>query len=768
MKRARVSIALLAGSSLTAISSVAFAQSEDRRDVIVVTAQNREENIQDVPIAMNVFDSEQLKDAGITDLTAIKRLAPDVQITNDTQLTRVTLRGVGTNDNAETQDASIAINIDGEYLNRPTALNASLFDLERVEVLRGPQGTLYGRNATGGAINFITRKPGDELSANASLTYGNYDQIIAEGGLTIPLGEIASFRIAGQHAEHEGYSYHPNADRRSGDQDVSAVRGSFLLTPTEALEAYFAVEYITSEQTSPAQAWVNLNAPGFRADETGPDFTDACSAPGWVEVAPLVAGVQCIPQNTNNLDAINRHEYDAPITGVGSEDLEILVFRGNLTYDLGFATFTYRGGYRDNNLTADTTLSPAYIFKNFDYDSTSQSHEFRLNGELGGGILWQGGAFLFKEKQEIARGLYNPFIGPNGSYITFFARPFVDTDSWAVFGQVDVPVTDQITLVAGGRYTDDKRSAQFDGYGFVFNSGPVNLVEQGAVPASSQLLETGAEEFTWLAGVNFKPSEETLIYAKASTGFKAGGFDAVGAYAPETVTAYEVGTKNTIGGRYTVNLAAFYYDYKDLQAAVLLDSTIGGQVFNAGSATIWGVEGQFEALVTDNDRLSFTANYLNAEYDEFLASLPVQDLGGGLNGVGDLDGVPGNPVTQPDLAGNTPPRSPEWVLTAGWEHIFPLDNGGELRFNAFTRYNSGYFTSIFNWSDDKQDSFTQTDVSLEYGAPGGRWSLQAFARNLENTRELTHAAFTSAGPDDIYNWQFGAPRTYGVRLSVDY
>lgn len=765
MKYGYTNVTLLAGASLIALSSGAFAQ--EGRDEIVVTAQNREESVQDVPIAMNVFSEEQLKDAGITDLTAIKRLAPDVQITNDTQLTRVTLRGVGTNDNAETQDASIAINIDGEYLNRPTALNASLFDLERVEVLRGPQGTLYGRNATGGAINFVTRKPGDELSANGSVTYGNYDQIIAEGGITVPLGEMASFRIAGQHAAHDGYSYHPNVDRSSGDQDVSAIRGTLLLTPTERLEVMFAAEYITTDQTSPAQAWINLNAVGNRADETGPSFTDACSAPGWVEVAPLVAGVQCIPQNTTNLDNVDRHSYDSPVTGVGFEELEALVFRGNLTYDLGFATFTYRGGYRDNDLLADTTLSPAYIFKQFEWDSTSQSHEFRLNGDAGG-ILWQVGGFLFKERQNVVRGLYNPFIGPNGSYITFFSRPFVDTDSWAAFGQVDIPLTDQITLVAGGRYTDDSRSAQFDNYGFQFNAGPVNLVANGVPPATSQLLTTGADKFTWLAGINFEPTDDTLIYAKASTGFKAGGFDSVGAYAPETVTAYEIGTKNTFGGRYMVNLAAFYYDYSDLQAAVLLDSTVGGQVFNAGAATIWGIEGQFEALVTDNDRLYFTANYLNAEYDEFLASLPVQDLGGGLNGVGDLDGVPGNPVVQPNLAGNTPPRSPELVLTAGFEHIFPLNNGGQIMLNAFTRYNSGYYTTIFNWSDDKQDSFTQTDVSLEYVAPEGRWSLQAYARNLENTRELTYASFTSAGPDDIYNWQFGAPRTYGVRLAVDY
>jgi len=757
---------------LAVLPDILFAQqqaTEEQRRVtveeIVVTAQKRAESVQDVPIAMTAFSSKEIANAGVTDFTGLKRLAPDVQITNDTVLTRVTLRGVGTNSNDETQDQSIGINIDGEYLNRPTALNASLFDLERIEVLRGPQGTLYGRTATGGAISFITRKPGDELTGNASLTYGDYDQVIAEAGLTVPVSDILSFRIAGMYAENEGFSYHPGLNDRSGDQGVTSGRLGMLLTPTDQLEIYLAAELVDVSQTSPGQAWVNLNAPGSRADEPVPG---TCSSPGWVEVAPLVEGVQCIPQGTSYLSMIDRDDYDAPITGIGFEDNESTVFRGRVNYDFGPMTFTYLGGYRESKLQADVALSPAFTFKNFQIDIETQSHEFRLNGETDNGIIWQGGAFLFYEKQEVVRGLFSPFIGPNGSYITFFSRPFVDTDSWAVFGQADFPISDRFTLVVGGRYTDDERSAQFDNYGFVFNSGPINVVESGATPILTIFPEAQADEFTWLLGLNYTPTDETLIYAKASTGFKPGGFDSVGAYDPETVEAFEVGTKNTFDGRYTVNGSAFFYDYTDLQVGVLLDSTVGNQVFNAAAATIWGVEGQFEALVTDNDRLTFTVNYLNGEYDDFPASLPVQCLGGcPLNGVGDLDpGTPG--VQQPSLSGNTPPRTPEWIATLGWEHIFDLPNGAALTFDARSRYNDGYFTTPFNWNDDRQKSFTQTDVSLEYVPADAWWSVQLFARNLEDKRELTYAAFTSAGPDDIYNWQFGAPRTYGVRLAVDF
>ncbi|MBL8549002.1 MAG: TonB-dependent receptor [Hyphomonadaceae bacterium] len=766
MKFSKMSWMLL-GCSFAAIAAPAAAQAPAEEEAIVVTAQNRAQNVQDVPISINVFSAEEIANAGITDFTGLKQLAPDVQITNDTQLTRVTLRGIGTNSNDETQDQSIAVSIDGEYINRPFVLNASIFDLERVEVLRGPQGTLYGRNATGGAITFITRRPGQEFSANGALTYGNYDQLIAEAGVTIPLGEHAALRIAGLASGNEGYVYHPNINRRSNDQGVLAGRAALMLRPNDRLEIYLAGELADVDQTSPGQAFVNLNTAGFRADETGPNFADACSAPGWVEVAPLVAGVQCIPQNTNYLAGVNREEYNAPGTGIGKSLAETEAFRGHVTYDFGAAMFTYRGGYRSTELSADTTLSPAYIFKNFQVDTETQSHELRLNGEADNGFVWQGGFFFFNEDQTAVRGLFSPFVGPNGGYITFFSRPFVETKSWAAFAQVEVPVTDQVTLVAGARYTDDERSARFDNYGFRANTGPVNLVALGVAPSSTQFLTTQNEKTTWLAGLNFEPTDDSLWYAKVSTGFKAGGFDSVGVYAPETVTAYEIGTKNTFG-RYLLNASAFYYDYKDLQVGVLLDSTLGNQIFNAGAATMWGLEGQFEADVTDNDKLSLTVNYLNAEYDEFLASLPVQCLGCGLNGVGDLDGVAGNPVVQPRLDGNTPPRSPDWVLTAGWEHVFPLASGATLTFDVFSRYNSGYYTTAFNFKDDEQDAFTQTDVGLEYASSEGHFTIRAFARNLEDYRELTYAAFTSAGPDDVYNWQFGAPLTYGVRIAAEY
>ena len=777
---------LLCGAGCIVPFSAALAQSEADEaadpNVIIVTAQNRSQNVQDVPIAINVVDGEALKASGVTDLVSLQRVAPVVQIVNDTVLTRVTVRGIGSNSNDEAQDQAIAINIDGEYINRPTVLNAALFDLDRVEVLRGPQGTLYGRNATGGAVNFITRKPGSEFAANGSLSYGNFNHVIAEGGVTVPLGDIGGIRASGIYSDRDGYNYHPNIDQRSGDDNTWGGRLSLRLEPVSGLKINAAVERVEQDIVVPAQAFMNFNAAGNSPGA-------GCAAnPGWVEIAPAVPGTQCIPALTNNLANVDRSTYNAPASGLGSNNLKSTAVRGSIAYDFGPATVTYTGGFRETDALSALGLSPAYRFNTFVGNTKTHSHELRLNGESDL-LVWQTGAFYFNEKLDVERGLFRlpppPFLlGANGGYVNYFFRN-VESRSWAVFGQTDVKLSDQFTIVAGLRYTDDKRSARYRDHGGaianpsnpLFNTGNVRPTNPGT-PLRNLTLGSEADKLTWLAGVNFKPDADTLIYGKVSTGFKAGGFDSVGQYAPETNTAYEAGLKKNFGAssQHTFNLAGFYYDYKDLQVGVLLDTTKGSQIFNAGKAKIWGVEAEAVIKLSDNDTFSATANYVNAEYQQLLTAIPVFCVGGsgcrpsGGNGeltVGNLETTPGI-VTQPNLAGNTPPMTPEWTITLAYDKVIPLGDMGSLTASVFSTFKSAYFGDVFNYRDSKQTAFTQTDLSLTYAPENKRFSLQGFVRNIENTRPLTYAGFTVAGPDDIYNWQFAAPRTYGVRLSVDF
>jgi iron complex outermembrane receptor protein len=777
-------------------------------NVIVVTAQNRTQNVQDVPIAIQVVSGEQLAKAGFSDANDLGKIAPAVQINQDQGTVKVTVRGVGTTSNDEAQDTSVVVNVDGEYINRPNVLGVALFDIDRVEVLRGPQGTLYGRNSTGGAINFITRKPTFDFGGNASLSYGNYNAVRADAGVDLPISSNAAFRVAGFFEDRDGYVKHPAvpafgpfpafAGGKSDDNHAYGGRASFRYDEG-GLTVDLAGEYAYRRFTPQAYAATDLNAPGN--GPTGP----GCNAPGYVEVAPDYAQTLCVPANTNFLAGINRGEYQAPAYGLGLIKEDTWALRGRVAYEFSpEATLTYTGGYRQFSGDPDNYLTLPIVYRSYSFqsDADTQSHELRLNGIISG-VIYQVGVFYFDEKLKNNSGFFVP-IGDQGSFLSYFQRN-VNSKSWSGFGQVEVPLTSTLTAVGGIRYTDNKRNALYlnatpffnpnaDIFGgnpppggppdaflvppgtpttdYLFNSGPGRKNVLNLPYLQTLHLASKDDKITWLAGLNYQPNSDTLVYAKVTTGFKGGGFDSVGTYKPETNTAYEAGVKKNFGERSQnfINFDGYYYDYKGLQVSVLLDTTVGGQTFNAGSATIWGLEAETGFEVAHDTHLNFTANYLHTRYNELFAQFNVYTVpgtGADLNGIGDLDpNTPG--IQKPNFAGNRAPFAPSWVITGNFDHVFDLGNTGTLTLAGGTTFKSSYFTDFYNYNDGKQKWFFQSDLSLEWKSANKAFSVMAFAHNIENKRPLTYGSFVSAGPDDIFNWQFGSPRLYGLRAAVDF
>lgn len=740
-------------------------------NVIVVTAQNRQQDVNDVPIAIDVVGAEELRNSGFSSMNDITKIAPVVQLNQDQGTVKVTMRGVGTNSNDEAQDTSVVVSIDGEYMNRPQALGSALFDIERVEVLRGPQGTLYGRNSTGGAINFITRKPGSDFGANASASYGNYNAIRVDAGVDLPLGEVAAVRVAGFYDERDGYVKHPArgafgpfpafAGGASDDNQNYGGRLSLRFTPSDALTIDLAGEYAERHYTPSVFAYADLNAAGNAP--TGP----GCNRSGYTQVAPNYAETLCVPNSTTFLGTIDRGNFAAPGFGLGKLDDETYALRAKVAYELSdAATVTYVGGYREFSQSGLRTLPISYRSYTYLNETKTHSHELRVNGDIGG-ITYQVGGFYFKESVDVESGFMIP-AGPNGLFLSYFGRD-ITSESKSVFGQVEVPLSETITMVGGLRYTDNSRDALY--YNRSFVPGPAG--PKGFAGVTPLVLGSKESKVTWLAGVNYKPNSDTLFYAKASTGFKGGGFDAVGDYKPETNTAYEAGWKQSFGpsGEHQFNLGAFYYDYKDLQVSVLLDTAVGGQTFNAGGATIWGIEASGDFKIGPNTTFHASVNYLSAKYDELFAQFNVYRVpgtgAGDRNGVGDLDPTVAG-VQQPNFAGNRPAFSPEVVVTVGFDQVVPMGSSGSLTFSANSTFKSAYFTDFYNYRDGRQAPFSQTDVSLTWKPEDDKFFVQAFAKNLENARPLTYGSFVSAGPDDIFNWQFGSPRTFGVRVGFDF
>ena len=801
---------LLAGTAIIAMAAPAHAQqapqaateAEATPTEIVVTAQNRTQKLNDVPIAINVISGDDLKKVGFSNLNDIDKIAPVVQLNQDQGTVKITVRGVGTNSNDEAQDTSVVVNIDGEYINRPNVMGMSLFDMERVEVLRGPQGTLYGRNSTGGAINFITRKPGREFAGDATVSYGNYNAVRVDSGVDVPLGDSAAVRFSGFYEDRDGYNQHPAgggfglfpayAAGRSDDNNAYGGRVSLRLDPTDKLSVNLAGEYSTRKFTPGVFAVADLNRPG-----NGP--TGGACNNGFTRVAPVYPQTLCVPSNTDLLSKIDRNNYTAPLYGLGRVKQDTWAVRGRIAYEFSdAATLTYIGGYRSFTGDPNNRITLPVVYQSFSFqdEADTQSHELRLNGKIGG-VIYQIGGFYFKEKQNRENGFFlGPVAPPAGSYLTYFGRR-ISSDSKSLFGQIEVPLGDKLTAVGGLRYTDNKRDALYiNATPFVaYNTAPIpvrpdcptvgscivggpNFALLGAGPGrkdlnaiNAQVLPLGSKDskVTWLAGLNFKPNPDTLIYAKASTGFKGGGFDAVGTYRPETNTAFEGGWKQTFGDhrQHQFNFGGFYYDYKDLQVSVLLDTSVGGQTFNAGKARIWGLEASASIQLDDNTNFHTSVNYLNAVYKELLAQFNVLDLTGRINGIGDLDPTtPG--VQQPNFAGNRPAFSPKFIITAGIDHTFQLGGAGSLTARADTTFKSSYFTDFYNYRDGTQAAFTQSDLSLEYQSANKMYSVIGFVKNLENNRPLTYGSFISAGPDDVFNWAFGAPRTYGIRLAVKF
>jgi iron complex outermembrane receptor protein len=658
---------------------------------IVVTAEKRESTEQKTPIAMSVFSSDVLEQNDVGNLADISAIAPSVSFAKEFAAAIVTIRGVSSRDATETGDPAVALNVDGFYFQRAIGLGDSIFDLERVEVLRGPQGTLYGRNATGGAMNFITAKPKKDFEASAAVSFGNYNAISTEGMLNIPLSDRVQMRASFATREHDGYRN--NSPAQDGDDaDAEAARLHLAFQPTDNFEGLLTAEL------------VKLGGTGG-----------------------VIAGVPL----TDNPKDRNSEKWPLSLPS-GYLDTTATSFRWNFQYHFGFADLTYLGGFRkldySNLLDLDGLESPALYFQQNENPKT-WNHELRLSSNGDGPFLWQVGGFYFEEKNDLLT-YFQSYDGSNTPANLFtFVYPDITMKSKAVFGQGTWKFTDAWSVEAGIRYTQDDKSRE--GY-LDYGSG---VLQQDASSDSSKT--------TYHAGLNWQLTDANLLYAKIDTGYKAGGFTDAAAYDPETITAYEIGAKNRfLDNSLQLNLSAYYYDYADQQ----INQFVGNQTFirNAGKTEIYGLELEGSWLVGARTRIDGYVGYLHAEFKEF-----------------EIAGSEGNI----DLAGNTPPQAPELSLNFGLEHTFEVGDGG-LTARFQTHYEDSSYFTFFNTKAESQDSYTRSDLLLTYAPADEKWSVQGYVRNIEDEDVLTMA---SAQPlFGTYVFQFAEPRTYGVRLKVNW
>lgn len=749
-----------------ALPQVAAAQdaadaSEDQAGIadIVITANRYEENAQRSALSIEAVSSEEITRTGVSRPEDIARLATGVTIGTGANLPQIYIRGVGNYATNNYAEGAIALNIDGVYISRGWAATGIYFDLNRIEVLKGPQGTLYGRNASGGAINIITNRPRfGEFSGYVEGEIGNYDLFSVNGALNIPVSDTVALRFAGRIATRDGY-----LDDGYNDESSEAARAHLLFQPSSDVSLLVSAFYQHNGGKGASFTLANDNGDPW-AGPTQQAWRDIILAnagpPGF-----LMAGA--LPN-----DAGFR---DATIYGVSAE----------LNVDLGPATLTILPAYRYGE-QSDRFFVPNYEFTEDETDKQT-TLEVRLSNRSDR-LRWVLGGYFFDERQGNIAGRPLRFnqTGFSAADIPAFES---QTRSYAVFGQFTYGLTDTFRLTGGLRYTYERKTQ--DGINIDFRA-PATLPPNLACAPGYTLTPTPplattpcalafslAERITynsvtWKAGFEFDVADRSLLYGNVSTGFKSGGFFAApppSSFGPERLLAVDFGLKNRLlDNRLQLNFELFYYDYKDHQEAYLGPTSLPGYftlvTANAGKATSYG--GMIDLLFqpTPNDRFSAGIQYNHTNYDSFLYGAP--PIGVPVTGCA----VGGGFV---DCSGFQLVRTPTWTGNVSYDHIFELNNGGTIQAGTSVQFSSSYYTAVDFLDSQKESGFALVDADLIYTAPSGAWSVALWGRNLTDQTVFTssfRAPFVNgnavAGPDGMIAGSLRPPRTFGARFRINF
>lgn len=713
--RIAMTLSLLAAAPM---ANAADATSDsDALQEIVVTAQHKAENVQTTPIAMSVYTGDAVKENAVFDMEGLAALAPDVNFSESEGNPIITIRGVSSLDVTENGDPAVAINTDGFYVNRPYGLDATLYDIDRIEVLRGPQGTLNGRNAVGGAINIVTAQPTDTFAAYTSISYGNYNALNTQGMVNLPISDAVQLRAAFLTVSHNGYRNNsPEPD--SDDADNKSGRVEVAFEPVENFRGLVTVQ-ITTE--------------GGQGDS-----------------------LQNIPYIYSSTGAL---DHNLP-PGINSSTFTIAtqpylalddrLERFNFSYDLGGVLLTALGGYDRlewHHASDESSIDNNPVIQTFVQNEFPDTFNAELRAASKGDspFQWQAGTFFFQEHSHLVSYSGTPTL--DGSYNEFFGFVYsTRSHSRAGYAQASYAFTDQLKLTAGARYTTD-----FKGETGFYGDLTVGPSSGYAYQAGS----TSSSKTTYHAALDYDLTDKNLLYAKVDTGYKAGGFNFGGApYNPETVTAYEVGSKNRfLDDTLQWNAAAFLENDTAQQVqtyAFLANGLPEALTENAGQSRIWGLETDLIDKVPYVGTFNATVDYLHARYTNFVS---VAD--------------PSDPTAHGNvqLAGNTPPQSPSLSVALGLEHSWPLPTGA-LTGRVQSKIQSSQNFSFYNFPDTEQKGYTMSDALLSYAptaaAGGAHWKVTAYVKNLENS-----SVFSTAQEDEYayaYTYQWFPPRTYGLRI----
>jgi iron complex outermembrane receptor protein len=708
---------------------------------VVVTAQRRSENLQKVPVAVSALSQEMLEQQGVRNVAAVATQVPNMQLATPygDAVPFFSLRGVTSTDVSLNQSGPIALYVDEVYKGLPALSSLQIFDVDRVEVLRGPQGTLYGKNTTGGAVNIYTRHPSvnDGWEGNLAVGVGNLGRFTANGGLNIPLiDERLAGRIAFTRTNVDGYVENllpgkadPNAI------DDYAVRASLEWVPSDDVTVSLAYTQTKSNPTSY----------GALAEDIGPGGIGF----GTDYYRDGLSFFQTEADQPGKIDISNK----GVSLRVAWDVSDAISFTSVTSYDKG-----------DWSALEDVDTSP-YDIARGDYfaDAKSLSQDFRLASKGDGALEWLVGAYYYRDEVEsntIYRYYYafagdNNGNGVNDCLDDFFTGCRLENEfrqvrtSGALYGQATYSFDNGLALTAGLRYTKDKNKLDYYrarlGY---FDPGTgTEVVDAFDTITEPPVDDLNTSNWSGKLGVSYETDGGTLVYATASRGYRGGSFNGNGFFAPEEVTtakpeqidALEAGLKSQLWDqRARVNLATFYYEYKN-QQFLDLTPTFLQVLYNAPKSTVWGAELETVARLAEPLTVTVAIGYLDATYDEIT-------LGG------------------QDLSGNRLTLAPKTTFSAGVDWTLFEGGFGSVDLHTDSRYQSSVFFDAFNQLE--QDGYWVHDARLTYRTPNRQLAVAAWGKNLADEEYRTQRYDLSA-----FNFlyaQRGRPREYGLELSYSF
>jgi iron complex outermembrane recepter protein len=780
---------------------------------IIVTAQRRSENLQRAAIPVDVIGPEELARTGIVTVTSLNAAVPALVVTRAGGAnTSFYIRGVGNFTVNATADPAIAFNYDGVYLGRPTSTTLTFYDLQRIEVLKGPQGILYGRNATGGAINVVPVKPiPGEFSGYASAGYGRFNALDLEGAVNLPMGEDGALRISGKYVNVDGTN-----DDGTNDEKGHGVRLQMLARLTDNLTVRVAGDYSHQGGVGPGPSidGVIRYTPGTPATATSiANYTFTPS--GFDPFSGLHTAQQRALQSTFVIPGafINPAPYTYPFL-----DNDYIGANAEIELETGIGTFTFIPAYRDARLNIRFN-GPAFNGGTVDEHDEQFSAELRLAGTSIGPIDWLVGGYFFDESITAAYNFAQYQVNPFQKYKT-------GTKSYAGFGRLLFNVSDSLRLVGGARYTSDRKrfdtntqtvveictrppppagpgcfggpsvpvAGTFANLGRLITlptaPGPQNSVAYGTFGnrifytalAFKRVVKTN--RLTYRLAAEYDVGPASLLYASYETGYRGGGFNnTVGreSFEPEYIKAATIGMKNRfLDNRLQLNLEAFYWKYTNQQVSHFgFDANNNSSLFseNIGSSNIKGIEVDSQFLVTPTTLLRGSVQYLDNKLKRFsfdIPRVPGPPAPGVTPTLPQVIGCPsaetlnatGRPIYRVTCDGKPGYNAPKWSVNLGIEQTFRL---GEYKLIATgdARYRSNRVTGFEQLPQQNSGSNTTYDATLTFTPDDEQWAITGYIRNISNVAVPVLTQYNgSVGGPIVTN--YAPPRTYGARASFKF